>query len=89
MKYELGLAPELATNFNGVDGIIAQPLFPLVRSLSPSEVAHTAYSARRRSEIRFAVCRCLAGWLLSSSRMASITPSHGPNLGRFAGSLRR
>jgi hypothetical protein len=26
---------------------------------------------------------------LSSSRMASITPSHGPNLGRFAGSLRR
>jgi len=89
MKYELGLAPELATNFNGVDGIIAQPLFPLVRSLSPSEVAHTAYSALSRSKIRFAVCLCFAGLCLPSSRMASITPSHGPSLGRFAGSFRR
>src|ERR1017187_9689669 len=31
-----------------------------------------------------AQCRCLAGLVWSSSRMASITPTHGPSLGRLA-----
>jgi hypothetical protein len=32
--------------------------------------------------------RCLLGLLWSSPRMVSITPTHGPALGRFAGSFR-
>ena len=37
-----------------------------------------ACSARSRSKIRFAVCRCFLGFVLSSSRMASITPTQAP-----------
>jgi hypothetical protein len=38
--------------------------------------------------IRFAVCRCFAGLCLSSFRMASMTPSHGPSFGRLTGCCR-
>ena len=40
-----------------------------------------------RSKIRLAVCRCFFGRCLSSARMASITPCHGPSLGRRIGVL--
>jgi transposase len=45
-------------------------------------------SSFSRSKIRFAVCRCLTGLCLSSSRMASMTPNHGPSLGRLIGCCR-
>jgi hypothetical protein len=35
-----------------------------------------------------AVCRCLTGRVLSSARIASITPSHGSSLGRLIGCWR-
>ena len=39
--------------------------------------------------MRLAVCRCFRGRSLSCSRMASITPSQGPSLGRRIGFCRR
>ena len=42
-----------------------------------------------RSKIRLAVCRCFRGRCLSSARMASMTPCHGPSLGRRMGACRR
>ena len=45
-------------------------------------------STLSRLKIGFAAYRCLAGLCLSSSRMTSITPSHGPIYGRVIGCCR-
>ena len=39
-------------------------------------------SSRSRSWIRFAVCRCFCSWLLSSSRIWSMTGMNGSSFGR-------
>src|SRR5271154_5245615 len=46
-------------------------------------------SSRSRSKIRFEVCCCFAGRLLSSSRIRSMIPTNGSSFGRAGGRLRR
>jgi hypothetical protein len=38
--------------------------------------------------MRFAVWRCFFGWDWSSTKIWSMTPSHGPSFGRATGFLR-
>src|SRR5579862_4556429 len=54
----------------------------------PPEPPWNRCSAFSRSQIRFAVCRCFFGCDLSSSRIWSMIPTHGPSFGRFTGFFR-
>ena len=45
--------------------------------------------SRRRSKMRFAVCRCLRWLVRSSSKIRSMIPVNGPSFGRLGGALRR
>jgi hypothetical protein len=74
-----------------------RPCAPLTRPLQPHVILHHRIAAEKavldpqpfsRSKIRFAVCLCLGGAVLSASRIESMTGTSGPSFG-FSGSLLR
>jgi DNA replication protein DnaC len=63
---------------------------PTVNKTLVLELARCEFLARRENVLLLgnSGCHCFTGLCLSSFRMASMTPSHGPSLGRLIGCCR-
>jgi hypothetical protein len=78
MSQGLGVSP--APEFDGGSGICAPAGFEFDPETGPVGPAEAHAGKRRRSKIRFEVCRCFAGRVFSSSRIRSISPTNRSQL---------